>query len=77
MPTQNKRLQFRIKELMAQMERKTGHPVTYESIREATGLSPNTLSLLATGKAKMVGIASIERLLAFFNCAPGDLMVWE
>ena len=78
MPVQtNKRLQFRIKELMAQMERKTGQAVTYETIREATGLSPNTLSTLATGKARMVGIGSIERLLAFFNCEPGDLMVWE
>lgn len=70
-------LQFRIKELMAERERRTGQGVTYKSINEATGISPNTLSTMANNKIKMVGISVIERLLDFFGCDVADLIVYE
>ncbi|MCA9924546.1 MAG: helix-turn-helix transcriptional regulator [Anaerolineales bacterium] len=72
-----KQVKFRIKELIAERERKTGQNVTYISIFEETRVSPNTLSTLATGKAKMVGIGTIERLLDYFGCDIGDLIVYE
>ena len=70
-------LQFRIRELMAERERKTGENVTYATMKDATGISPNTLSTLAQGKVKMVGITTIERLLDYFGCEVGDLIVHE
>jgi DNA-binding Xre family transcriptional regulator len=72
-----KQLQFRIKELMAERERKTGENVTYAIINEVTGVSPNTLSTMARGKVKMVGVGTIEKLLDYFGCQPNDLMVFE
>lgn len=71
------KLQFRIRELMAERSRLTGETVTYEIITQATGISSNTLSLLARGKPKMVGISVIERLLDFFGVSAGELMVYN
>jgi DNA-binding Xre family transcriptional regulator len=64
----HEKLQFRIRELMAEKSRQTGQSVTYDAITQATGISSNTLSLLARGKTSMVGISVIERLLDFFGC---------
>ena len=80
----SKEIKFRIKELIAEKERKTGDNITYLDIFEKTkdssgkkGVSPNTISALVTGKAKMVGISTVERLLDYFECEPGDLIVYE
>jgi DNA-binding Xre family transcriptional regulator len=70
------KLQFRIRELMAERSRITGQSVTYEAITEATGISSNTLSLLARGKTSMVGISVIVRLLDFFECDVAALIVY-
>ena len=70
------KLQFRIRELMAERTRVTGQPVTYEAITQATGISSNSLSLLARGKSRMVGISVIERLLDYFGCDVADLLVY-
>ncbi len=71
------RLHFRLKELMAKRERETKRPCTYEVIHEATGISPNSLSTLANNKVKMVGLNTIERLLEYFECEVGELIVYE
>jgi DNA-binding Xre family transcriptional regulator len=68
-------IQFRLRGLMAEKERETGQPCTYDSIREATGISPNTLSRIANNKVKMVGISVLARLLEYFECEPNDLIV--
>ena len=70
------KIQFRIRELMAERSRLTGQPVTYDLITQATGVSSNTLSLLARGKSSMVGISVIERLIDFFGCDVADLIVY-
>jgi DNA-binding Xre family transcriptional regulator len=72
-----KKLKFRLRELMAERTRKTGEPCTYRIIYNATGVSPNTLSAMAQGRMKMVGISVLERLLEYFDCEVGDLMVYE
>ncbi len=67
-------LRWRIRQLMAAKEDETGKKETYQKIYGATHISPNTLSALATGKAKQVGVSTIERLLKYFNCKPNDLI---
>lgn len=62
---------------MAERERKTGQNVIYEVLNEATGLSPNTLSTMAKGKVKMIGINTLEQLLDYFERAIEDLIVYE
>ena len=73
----DKAIKFRIKELIAERERKTGENVTYKVIHEATRISPNTLSTMAQNKVKKVGISVIERLLDYFDCDVSDLIVYE
>jgi DNA-binding Xre family transcriptional regulator len=69
-------IRWRIRDLMEARHTATGEKMTYEKISQATGISPNTLSALATGKAKQVGIeTTIERLLDFFGCEPNDLII--
>ena len=73
----HKKIKFRIKELIAEKERKTGQNITYAGIYEATGISPNSLSLMATGKGQRVDLNTLARLLDYFGCDIGDLIVYE
>lgn len=68
-------IQFRLRELMAQKARVTGKSVTYETIYEVKGISPNTLSKMANGKLRKVGIKTIDDLCDYLGCEPGDLIV--
>lgn len=68
-------VRWRIRELMGKRYTQTGQKETYEKITQATGISPNTLSALATGKAQQVGVSTIERLLVYFDCQPNDLII--
>lgn len=68
-------VQFRLKEIMAKHERLTGQKVTYRALRDATGISTNTLQRMGKNQQKMVGLSVIDRLCEFFDCEPGDLIV--
>ena len=70
-------IHFRLKELIAEKERKENRRITYSSIAEETQVSTRTLSLMATQRMKSIGIGTIDRLTAYFNCEPGDLIVRE
>lgn len=64
-------IQFRLRELMAEKSRVSGRRVTYEDIRVATGISPNTLSKLAQPTPpKLIGVSVIDRLCEYFRCQP-------
>ena len=69
-------IQSRLKELMAQRERRTGQRVTYAAIHQETGIWPRTLSTLATNNQKLVGLDTLDRLCAYFGCQVGDLLVY-
>jgi len=69
-------IQSRLKELMAQRERRIGERVTYAAIHKATGIWPRTLSTLATNNQKMVALDTLDRLCAYFECEVGDLLVY-
>lgn len=68
-------MQIALKELMARKERQTGVTVTYEKIRDVTGISLNTLSLLANNKIKRLPLNALDDLLNFFDCEPNDLII--
>jgi putative transcriptional regulator len=68
-------LQWRLKELIARKERLENTRITYLDIVAATGISTNTLSRMANNKMEQVGLSTIDRLCAYFECEPGDLLV--
>jgi putative transcriptional regulator len=61
---------------MAIRGRQTRRKVTYDLIREVTGLSKNTLARLANDRADLVALNTMDRLCAFFDCQPGDLFIY-
>lgn len=76
-------LRWRLRELLGEYQLKTGDRITYEEITEATGMSPNTLSLIGSNKTRRVDFATIEKLLVFLSGKLGrqldvcDLIAWS
>ncbi len=68
-------IKFRLKELIAKKERQENRRITYLDIQAETGISPNTLSTMNQQKIKKIGISTIDRLCAYLDCSPGDLIV--
>lgn len=69
-------IQCRLRELIASESRRERRRITYDDVREHTGVNKNTLTRLANDRAGMVGISVIDRLCSYFECQPGDLFVY-
>jgi len=69
-------IQCRLRELMAIKTRKEGRRITYLHITRATGIYNTTLTRLANDKAELIGKSTMDRLCTFFDCQPGDLLVY-
>ena len=69
-------IQWRLRELMAAKGRRERRRVRYEDIRDATGINKNTLTRLANDRANLVAVSTIDRLCAYFDCQPGELLVY-
>ena len=69
-------IQCRLRELMAAKTRESRRKITYTVIKDETGLSKTTLVRLANDKAGLIGTSTMDRLCAFFDCQPGDLLVY-
>lgn len=70
-------IRFRLRELVASKAQRDGGRITYAAIAQQTRISPSTLSRMANNRLGMVGLSVLDRLCAFLDCAPGDLMIWE
>ena len=69
-------IQWRLRELMATKGRLERQRITYGDIQRETGINKNTLTRLTNDRAGMVGISVIDRLCDYFDCQPGDLLVY-
>ena len=68
-------IQCRLRELMAEKGRQIRRKITYDVIWSETGLSRSTLARLANDREERIAISTLDRLCAFFDCQPGDLLV--
>ena len=76
--TENYMVYCRIKELMAQKERKEKRGITYQIIYDETGISPATVARLSSWDGiKKIDANTIEALCIFFDCEVGDLLVCD
>jgi putative transcriptional regulator len=73
----NRKIVFRLRELMAEKARKEGSRVTYDEVYRRTGIVPSTLSAIASNRTRRVDFAVLERLCDYFSCEPGDLIVLQ
>ena len=58
---------LRLKELLGEYQAKTGETLRYEDINEAIGISPNTLSLMATNKTDAIRFSTLDNLAAYLS----------
>jgi DNA-binding Xre family transcriptional regulator len=75
-------MRWKLRELLGEYQQATGERLTYEEITAATEISPNTLSIIGTNKAKRADLDTVERLLSFLSGKLGrqldtsDLLTW-
>ncbi len=69
-------IQCRLRELMAIKSREEGQKVTYRQITQATGIFGSTLTRLANNEFDRIDRTIMDRLCAFFDCQPGDLLIY-
>ena len=69
-------IQCRLRELIAVKSRQSRRKITYDDVKESTGLSKTTLVKLANDKSALVSTNTLDKLCWYFDCQPGDLLVY-
>jgi len=67
-------IRFRLKELIADLEFRTGQRVTLEEISKATGIHRTTLSKIANTRGYNTTTDNVDKICAFFDCKVEQLM---
>ena len=67
-------IRYRLRELMAEFQFKTGNRLTFDEIAKETGIHRTTLSKIANQRSYNTTTDNIDRLCNFFKCRVGDLM---
>ena len=67
-------IRFRLAELIADAQFKTGRRITMKEISEATGINRMTLSRMTNVRGYSTSTDTIDKLCAFFACDVSDLV---
>ncbi|WP_282756037.1 helix-turn-helix domain-containing protein [Desulfuromonas thiophila] len=67
-------IRYRLKELMAEHQFKTGARLTFDEIAKATAIHRTTLSKIANQRSYNTTTDNIDKLCDFFNCEVGEIM---
>lgn len=70
-------MKWKLSELQGRVQAKTGQNVTYEDMMTATGLSKQTITNLRLGRARQVGVETMEKLLDFFSERLGERLTTD
>lgn len=65
-------MRWHLKELIGRAESVTRTNITYREISSETGISTNTITQMATGKAKRADLETLDKLLNFFEKRIGE-----
>ena len=65
-------MEWKFAEMQRRAQMRTGERLTYEMITAETGLSPSTISGVATGRVTRVDFGTLDKLLAFFSARLGE-----
>jgi transcriptional regulator with XRE-family HTH domain len=60
-------MNWHLKELIGRYESESGSPLTYREISEETGISTNTITLIARNKSRRADLDTINTLLEYFS----------
>ncbi len=67
-------IRFRLRELMADLQFRTGKRITFEEIANETGIHRTTLSKIVNQRNYNTTTENIDKLCIFFKCQVSDLM---
>jgi putative transcriptional regulator len=67
----------RLKILIAEKEFREKRKLTYRIIAKETGISKATLTLYMSQKADRVDLNTVSTLCEYFECQPGDLLIYS
>lgn len=67
---------FRLKTLIENKEIAEKRKITYRDIAAEAKVSTNTLTQMAKQNMKQIGLVTLDKLCAYFDCQPCDLMVY-
>jgi putative transcriptional regulator len=67
-------IRYRLREVMADYQFKTGKRLTFDELAKATGIHRTTLSKIANIRSYNTTTDNIDRLCKYFQCQVGDLM---
>jgi putative transcriptional regulator len=67
---------FRLKALIEHKEATERRKITYRDIASEAKVSTNTLTQMANQNMNQIGLVTLEKLCAYFDCQVGDLMVY-
>lgn len=67
-------LRYRLRELMADFQFKTGQRITFDELARETGIHRTTLSKIANQRSYNTTTDNIDKLCQFFKCQVGDLV---
>lgn len=48
-----------------------------KELAEAVGITEQNLSILKTGKAKAIRLATLNAICHYLSCQPGDILVFQ
>lgn len=63
--------------LLSQRQSREKRKISYHDIAKATGIPPSTISRMARDKVTRFDADTLSALCAYFECALGDLLVYE
>ena len=69
-------IQCRLRALIAIKSRQERRKITYEDIQAESGVNKNSIAKLTNDRSAMVGMSTIDRLCAYFECQPGEIFVY-
>lgn len=67
----------RLKILIAEKEFREKRKLTYRTISDETGISTTTLTLYMSQKGDRIDLNTLETLCKYFNCQPGDILIYS
>ncbi len=69
-------VKFRLKSLIERKEIEENRRITYRDIASEAGVSTNTLTQMAKQNMAQIGLVTINKLCKYFDCQPGDLLIF-
>ncbi len=72
-----KKVYNRVKELIAEKERRTEESISNRDVANATGLSKNTVNKWVRNKNQTYDREVMSKFLEYFGCTISDLIVYE